>query len=173
MYDRPVNREPARQLIVTTPSDLEVVMTRVFPAPRELVFEAMTKPEHIRRWLRRAGDVMTICEVDLRPGGAWRYVWQLREGGEMAMYGVYQEVDAPRRVVNTEFFEGADFETMGAGTLNTLVLEENEGGTKMISTVLYKSREARDSAIRTGMEEGAAETFSHLDALLENLAGRS
>lgn len=157
-------------LVVTTPSDREIVMTRVFDAPRQLVFDAWTKPEHLVQWFGRRGDEMTVCEVDLRVGGAYRFVWRLREGGEMGMGGVYREVVPPERLVSTEVFEGEYFEQMGGGsTINTLTFEERDGKTTMTITSLYGSREARDAAIQTGMEEGAAEGFDRLAELLQTL----
>jgi uncharacterized protein YndB with AHSA1/START domain len=157
------------RLVLTTPSDLEIVMTRVFNAPRDLLFDAWTRPEHLKRWLGREGDEMIICEVDLRAGGTWRYVWRLREGTEMGMHGEYREVVRPERIVSIEVFEGADFETMGGVTLNTLVFEEKDGRTTVISTSLYKSREDRDGALATGMEAGAAESMDRLVDLLAML----
>ena len=91
--------------LLSLPSDLEVAFTRTFDAPAQLVFDAFTRPEHIVRWLGRPGDKMTICEVDLRVGGKWRYFWQLREGGEMGISGEFREIDAPHRIVSTEAFD--------------------------------------------------------------------
>lgn len=156
-------------LVVTTPSDREIVMTREFDAPRRLVFDAWTKAEHIKNWFGRRGDIMTVCEVDLRVGGAWRYVWRLREGGEMGMHGEYREIAPPERLVSTEEFEGADAETM-APAVNTLTLEERHGTTTMRTGSLYGSREARDAVIATGMETGAAESFDRLAELLATLS---
>ncbi len=157
-------------LQLTTPSDLEIVMTRRFPAARELVFDAFTKPEHITRWLGRAGDVMSVCEVDLRPGGAWRYVWQLREGGEMGMYGVFSDVSRPDRLVTTENFDEPFFEAMGSGTVNTTAFEEAGDSTTVTITVLYKTRKQRDAVLQSGMRDGAAESFDRLEALLAAMA---
>jgi uncharacterized protein YndB with AHSA1/START domain len=157
-------------LIVTTPSDLEIRMTRTFDAPRQLVFDAWTRPEHMRRWLGRRGDTMPVCEIDLRVGGGYRVVWRLREGGEMGMHGVYKEIVPPERLVSTEVFEGPEFEAMGGESLNTLVLEEHDGRTLMTITSLYQSREARDGVLRTGMEKGAGESFDRLEELLRTLA---
>jgi uncharacterized protein YndB with AHSA1/START domain len=158
---------------VTLPSDLEVAMTRSVEAPRPLVFDAFTKPEHIRRWLGRQGDTMPICEVDLRVGGAWRYVWSLREGGEMGMRGEFREIVAPERIVTTEEFDEPFFEAMGAGTINTTTFEERDGKTRLTITALYKSREARDSALQTGMEDGLDEGFGRLAELLQTLQSSS
>jgi uncharacterized protein YndB with AHSA1/START domain len=165
-----MRQQPSSKLTVTTPSDTEIVMTREFAAPRSLVFEAFTKPEHTRLWLGREGDTMSVCEVDLRAGGAWRYRWQLQEGGEMGMYGAFLEIEAPGRLVQTEHFEGEFFEVMGGGTVNTLVLEEREGVTLMTATVVYKSREARDGVLQTPMEQGAGESFDRLEELLAGLS---
>jgi uncharacterized protein YndB with AHSA1/START domain len=158
--------QPTAGLVVSTPSDLEIVMVRSFNAPRALVFDAFTRPDLIRRWLGRRGDEMTVCEVDLRVGGRWRYVWRLREGNEMGMQGEFREIVVPERIVQTEVFEGPDFTTMGEGTLNTLVLEERGGITTVTITALYQSREARDGALATGMEEGAGESYDRLAELL-------
>lgn len=164
-----MTQEQSSRLIVTTSSDLDVVMTREFDAPRQLVFDTFTKPEHLVQWLGREGDEMAVCEVDLRPGGRYRYVWRLREGGEMGMGGVFREVEPPSRLVNTEAFEGEAFEVMGGGTVNTTVFEERDGRTRVTVTVLYNSREAREAALGTGMEVGAGESYDRLAALLSTL----
>src|SRR5687767_4883422 len=93
-------------LKVTTPSDREIAMTRVFDAPRKLVFDALTKPELVKRWLVRTGWSMPVCEIDLRVGGTYRYVWRKGDNGpEMGMRGVYREVVRPERIVATEVFD--------------------------------------------------------------------
>jgi len=160
----------SKGLTVTLPSDLEIVMTRVFDAPRHLVFDAWTKPEHLKRWFGPRGWTMPVCEIDLRPGGPWRFFMRKDDGSEMGMYGEYREVVPPERLVSTEFFEGAEFEEMGGGTINTLTFEERGGQTTMTTTVLYKSREARDAVLQTGMEDGVAESFDRLAELLQTLA---
>ena len=150
----------------TTPSDREIVATRVFDAPRRLVFEAHTSPEHLPHWmLGPDGWTMPVCEVDLRPGGAWHFVWRRQDGTEMEMGGVYMEVVPPERLVNTESW-GGDWPE----TLNTLVLAEEDGRTTLASTVLYPSREARDAALRTGMKEGWSAGFDRLDEHLRTMA---
>jgi uncharacterized protein YndB with AHSA1/START domain len=155
-----------RSLNVTLPSDLEIRMTRVFDAPRQMVFDAFTKPELIKQWFGRRGDTLPVCEVDFRVGGSYRYVFALREGGEMAMHGEYLEIAPPERLVNTEIFD--EFADMGAG-INTMVLEERDGITTMTMTSRYDSREARDAVIDSGMEGGANETFDRLAELLGSL----
>lgn len=150
----------------TTPSDTELRMTRVFDAPRGLVWDAFTKPEHIARWmLGPEGWTMPVCEVDLRPGGAWHFVWRKDDGSEMEMTGVYREVAQPERLVNTERW-GGDWPE----TLNTMVLTEDGGRTTTATTMRYPSREARDAATETGMKDGADRSFDLLDDLLRSLA---
>ena len=155
--------------LLSLPSDMEVALTRSFEAPARLVFDCFTKPEHIALWLGRPGDTMPVCEVDLRVGGRWRYVWSLREGGEMGTGGEFREIEAPSRIVTTEAFEEPYFEMMGAGTLNTTTFVEREAKTTVTITSLYKSREARDGALQTGMEGGVDIGFQRLAELLRSL----
>jgi len=159
-------------LTITMPSDLEIVMTRVFDAPRHHVFDASTKPERLTRWFGPRDWTMPVCEIDLRPGGAWRFFMRKDDGSEMGMHGVYREVAPPERLVTTEIFDGDNFEEMGSGTLNTLIFEERDGKTTMTATVLYKSREDRDAVIQAPMEQGAAESFDRLAELLETLTAK-
>ena len=158
------------QTTLTTPSDREVAMTRVFDAPRELVFEAWTSPEHVPHWLLGPeGWEMPVCEIDLRPGGPWRYVWRKADGTEMEMEGDFNEVAPPERIINTERW-GGDWPE----TLNTVTFTEEDGRTTVTINVLYPSQEARDAAIGTGMVDGASESFARLDERLRSLveAGR-
>ena len=152
-------------LEVTTPSDREIVMTRVFDAPRHLVFDAWTNPKHLPRWmLGPEGWTMPVCEIDLRPGGTWRFVWRRSDGTEMEMRGRYREVMPPERLVSTESW-GGDWPE----TLNTLLLSEEDGRTTVTNTILYPSKEARDAALKTGMKEGVAASYDRLAALLTSL----
>jgi uncharacterized protein YndB with AHSA1/START domain len=149
----------------TTPSDREVVATRVVDAPRQLVWECWTSPKHLPHWLLGPeGWTMPICEIDLRVGGAWHYGWRGPNGQEMEMHGVYREIVPPERLVHTERW-GGDWPE----AINTLVLTEEDGRTLMTATVLYPSKEARDAAIGTGMEGGWARSYELLD---EYLLGR-
>jgi uncharacterized protein YndB with AHSA1/START domain len=141
----------------TTPSDREIVMTRDFDAPRELVFQAWTNPEHVPHWFGPRGTTVPLCEIDLRPGGAWRYVLHSPDGSEMGMGGVYQEISPPERLVTTESFDDYPGES-----LNRFVLTEEDGKTTLTVTVLYESKEIRDAVIESGMQSGAAETFDRL-----------
>jgi uncharacterized protein YndB with AHSA1/START domain len=151
----------------TTPSDREILGTRVVDAPRELVWEAWTNPEHVPHWLLGPeGWTMPVCEIDLRPGGAWHFVWRRSDGTEMEMRGEYREVEPPERLVHTESW-GGDWPE----TLNTLILSEEDGKTTMAQTILYPSQEARDAAFATGMTKGASISFERLDAYLRTMAG--
>jgi len=158
----------AAALQITLPSDVEIALTRVFAAPRQLVFDAWTKPELLRRWLLGPpGWTMPVCEVDFRVGGRYRYVWRRADGGEMAMGGVHVEIEPPERIVTTQLF---DEDWTGGETVGTLVLTEKDGQTTVVNTVLYASRAARDAALNTGMAEGMAAGYEKLDALLVTLA---
>lgn len=153
--------------IITTPSDLEAVLTRDFDAPRRLVWEAFTNPEHIARWmLGPPGWTMPVCENDLRPGGMWHYVWRKNDGSEMEMTGVNREVVLHERIVNTEKW-GPEWPE----TVNTVVFTDHEGGTRVTTTVRYPSREARDAAMKTGMKSGAEQSYARLDEVLRSMAG--
>ncbi|HSB69052.1 MAG TPA: SRPBCC family protein [Candidatus Methylomirabilis sp.] len=150
----------------TTPSDREVVMRRVVTAPRRLVFEAWTNPEHLRQWMLGPGGwSMPVCEIDLRPGGSWHFVWRRSDGTEMEMRGVYREITPPERLVSTESW-GGDWPE----TLNTLVLSEKDGKATIALTVLYPSQEAREAALKTGMRDGVSESFDRLAEYLRTMA---
>lgn len=154
----------AGNLKVTTSGDREIVMTRVFDAPRKLVFDAFTKPELVKQWLLGPpGWSMPVCEIDLRVGGAYRYVWRKAGAPDMGMGGVYREVVAPERVVCTEKFDQAWYPGEAVGTL---VLVEQSGKTTVTQTVLYQSQEARDGILKSGMEKGVAASYDRLAELL-------
>src|SRR5687767_13784241 len=158
-------------LRVTTPGDREVAMTRVFAAPRRLVFDAWTRPELLRRWLYGPSDdwSLAVCDVDLRVGGAIRWVWRGPDGREMGMRGVYRQVAPPDRLVHSEIF---DEDWTGGETLVTIDFAERDGKTTVTMTVLYSSREARDGAMKTGMEDGMAVGYDRLDAILAAMAAK-
>jgi uncharacterized protein YndB with AHSA1/START domain len=156
-------------LKVTTPSDREVLMTRVFDAPRRLVWDAMAKPELIKRWLfGPPGWEMTTCEEDLRVGGGFRWAWRGPNGETMAMHGVYREVVPPERIVRTESFDFGCPSQAGE-QVGTLVLTEQGGKTYLSLSVLYPAKEARDGAIASGMEHGVAAGYDRLDEILATL----
>ena len=153
-------------LQITTPSDREIVMLRVFNAPRRLVFEAWTSPKYVPQWLLGPpGWTMPVCEIDLRPGGAWHFVWRQADGTEMEMRGMYREVVPPERVVSTETWGGEWPET-----LNTVVFFEEDGKTSVAITILYPSKQARDAALKSGMTKGAGMSYDRLAGLLASLA---
>lgn len=154
---------------VSTPSDTDIHMTRVFDAPRQLVFDAMTKPEHVRRWWGCLSEnhSVTVCEIDLRVGGAWKFVHRGPEGEYPSFYGVYKEIDAPGRLVYTEIFEPYP----DGESLVTQVLTEENGKTRLDLTARYESIEVRDMVIKTGMEKGAAISYDRLEDLVIELQG--
>ena len=153
-------------LSVTTPSDREIVMTRVFDAPRHLVFEAWTKPEHLLRWFGPHSCPLVACEIDFCVGGAWRYVLRRPDGRDMVMRGVYQEIKRPERLISTESFDDYPGESV-----NTMTFSEENGKTTLTSRVLYGSKEIRDAVIRSGMERGASETYDRLEEHVRTMAG--
>ena len=158
-------------LKVTTPSDREITMTRVFDAPRTLVFDAHTKPELVKQWLLGPpGWSMPVCEMDVRVGGTYRWVWRHdRNGTEMGMGGVYREIVQPERLVTSERFDEAWYPGEG---LNTLVLVERGGRTTLTQTMRYESREARDAVLKSGMEKGVAASYDRLADLLASTPAR-
>jgi uncharacterized protein YndB with AHSA1/START domain len=151
----------------TTPSDREIVLTRLFDAPRQLVFEAMTKPEHVKRWWGILDDrySVPVCEIDLRVGGKWRFVGRGPHGEGPEFYGVYREVAAPDRVVFTEIYAAfPDVESVV-----TAVLTEEQGKTRLTASCQYPSIEVRDAVIKSGMERGAAISYDRLEDVAREL----
>ena len=155
-------------LKVTTPSDREIAMTRVFNAPRRLVFDALTKPELVQRWLLGPpGWTMPVCEIELRVGSAFRFVWRRdADGTQMGISGVYREILAPERIVNTEKFDEPWYPGEAVVT-NALV--EQDGKTTLTLTVRYESREIRDGVLKSPMEQGVAASYDRLDEVLTSL----
>jgi uncharacterized protein YndB with AHSA1/START domain len=158
-----------RPLTVETPSDHEVLVTRVFDAPRSLVWDCHTKPELLQRWLLGPeGWSMAVCEVDLRVGGKYHYRWRNdADGSEFGFNGVYREIEAPRRIVNTERPDGAEGEA-----LNTLVLTEAGGKTTLSLTMMFASKDARDAAVATGMTDGMEQSYQRIDQIAAQAASR-
>jgi uncharacterized protein YndB with AHSA1/START domain len=148
-----------------TPSDQDVVVTRVVGAPRRLVFDAMSSPVHVPHWASGPdGWTMPVCEIDLRPGGKWRYVYRKADGSEMTLQGTYREVSPPDRLVSTESW-GPEWPE----TVNTLEFAESGGRTTITMTIHYPSKAARDAALGTGMKHGLEIGFARLDELLATL----
>jgi len=148
-------------LKVTTRGDREIIMERVFDAPRELVWEAMTKPELVKRWYGPHGFHLVVCEIDFRVGGKWRYVLRTPDGRDMGQYGEFREIVKLERMVMTEGFD--DFPGVA---VDTVVFTEQAGKTKLTLTAEAPSKEARDAMIASGMEHGAAETYDRLNEML-------
>lgn len=148
-------------LQVATSGDREVVLTRVFDAPRHLVFAAFSRPELLKRWFGPRGWSLVVCEVDLRVGGTFRFVLRGPDGREMGMRGVYREIVPPERSVHMESFDDYPGESQV-----TAVFTEHDGKTTLTATVLYPSREVRDAVLNSGMEHGAAESYDRLAELL-------
>jgi uncharacterized protein YndB with AHSA1/START domain len=148
-------------LDVTTPTDREIVITRSFDAPCALVFEAWTKPEHVRHWWGWRTSTMITCEADVRPGGSWRYVTREENGMEVPFTGVYQEVTPPERVVHTEIFDVEPF-NQGDPAVTTVTFREENGRTTVTASTRFPSKETRDAVLGSGMETGAAESYDRL-----------
>ena len=155
-------------LQVSTPTDREIAMTRVFNAPRHLVFDAFFKPELLKRWFGPRGWSLSVCDVDYRVGGGFRFVLRGSDGKEMGMRGVYRELAPPDRSVHIESFD----DYPGESQVTTDFVEQN-GKTTMTVTVRYESQEIRDAVIKSGMEHGAAESYDKLAELLASAEGRS
>jgi uncharacterized protein YndB with AHSA1/START domain len=157
------------ELAVTMPSDKEIRMTRVFDAPRDLVFEAHTSCEHMSNWWGPRKYEFASCELDFRPGGTWRIVHRGPDGEEYGFHGEFREIVPPERIVWTFEFEGAP----GHVSVETLTLEEQDGKTTVTANSVFDSVEARDGMLNSGMESGAVETYERLDEYLEVLKGRA
>jgi uncharacterized protein YndB with AHSA1/START domain len=151
-------------LKVEARGDREIVMTRIFDAPRRLVFDAFTKPELLKRWLTGApGWSLEVCEIDLRVGGSLRYLWRGPADEEMGMRGVFREINPPDRIVGTEKFDQAWYPGEAVGTV---VFTEQGGQTTLTQTIVYESREARDIVLKSPMETGVSMSYNQLAALL-------
>jgi uncharacterized protein YndB with AHSA1/START domain len=154
---------------LTTPSDREIVMTRVFDAPRALVWEAYTDPKQIPQWWGLRSHTTIVDELDVRPGGKWRYIQRAADGAEYAFHGEYREIVPPSRLVSTFEFEGMP----GHVVVDTATFDEVDGKTRVTVTSLFASTEDRDGMLQSGMAEGANETWDRLAELLERLQDRT
>lgn len=169
--DPPTMNTTTGTLKITRPSDREIAMTRVFNAPRKLVFDAHTRPELIRRWLLGPeGWTMPVCEYDPKVGGKYRFVWRRdKDGTQMGMGGVLREIKPPERIVHTEKFDESWYP--GEAVVTTTFVEQG-GKTTLTTTVLYESKEARDVALQSDMEKGVEMSYDRLAELLEAQARR-
>ncbi len=151
--------------VITLPSDTEILITRVFDAPAELVYKALTTPELVKRWWGFETSEWLVCEVDLRVGGQWRFVIQERDM-EVGFHGEYKEIEAPYRFVSTEVYEGFP----EAGSLNTVTLDEVAGVTTMTTLVQHELKEHRDGQLASGMEGGMQVSYNRLEDLVRQAA---
>jgi uncharacterized protein YndB with AHSA1/START domain len=150
---------------VTLPADEQILITREFDAPKELVYKAWTTPELVKRWWSGERGEVTLAEIDLRVGGTWRFV-MTGEGFEVGFHGEYQEIVTNERIVSTEVFEGMP----DAASLNTLTLTETDGRTSLTILVQHSSKEHRDGHVNSGMEVGLQEALNALERVVRSLA---
>jgi len=159
----------AGTLDISTPSDREIRLTRVFDAPRKLVFDAYTKPELLTRWMGvMPGWTWAVCEIDLRVGGMFRYLWHGPDGIEMGMRGTSLEIARPHRIVATESFDQKWYE---GECVETVTLEENDGRTTLTMLLRYDNLAVRDAVLQSGATTGMEAGFTNLAALLPTLKG--
>jgi uncharacterized protein YndB with AHSA1/START domain len=153
---------------ITLPSDTEMLITRVFDAPAELIFTAWTTPELVKQWWGFETGEWLVCDVDLRVGGTWRWVVKERDM-EVGFHGEYREIDRPHRLVSTEAYEGAP-DPEGSASLNIMTLDEVDGVTTMTTLVQYPSQEIRDAVLESGMESGLQVSYDRLEELVRGMA---
>jgi uncharacterized protein YndB with AHSA1/START domain len=153
---------------VTLPTDRQILITREFDAPRHLVYKAWTTPELVKRWWHANRGQVTIAEIDLQVGGAWRYVSVTEDGMEVAFHGEYREIVPNERIVSTEVYEGIpDAEQHAA--LNTLTLTERDGRTLLTVLVEHPTKQGRDAHISSGMEPGMQDALDLLEQVAVSL----
>jgi uncharacterized protein YndB with AHSA1/START domain len=155
--------------VVTLPTDTQIKIVRAFDAPARLVFEAYTTPELVKRWWHARRGTATIADIDLRPGGTWRWVMVTHDGTEVAFHGEYREIEAGKRLVYTEIFEMPGL-TDDDAAVNTLTFDERDGRTTLTSITETQSRELRDAIIATGMEDGMQDAYDLLEEVAISLA---
>jgi len=151
--------------VVAEPGKHEILMTRDFDAPRALVFKAYTDPKLVSQWWGPKGATTTVDQMDVKPGGIWRYVQRDPDGSEYGFYGVYHQITAPERLVCTFEFEG----TPGHVLLETIIFEDHDGKTKLIDSLVFQSVADRDGMLQSGMEEGSEEGWDRFADLLKTL----
>ena len=156
-------------IAVSLPSDREILMTRTFDAPRDIVFDAHTRCEHLSRWWGRTGSTLAVCEIDFRPGGTWRFVERQSDGAEYGFRGEIREVVRPERIVQTFEFDGMP----GHISVETLTFTDRSGKTELSSPSVFDSKEDRDGMLQSGMEDGANETWDRLAELVASIAASS
>jgi uncharacterized protein YndB with AHSA1/START domain len=160
---------PRNKMVLSTPSDLEIMMVREFNAPRNLIFEAFTKPEHVRQWWGPCTLTMIVCDMDVRVGGAYRYELKDQDGNLSPFKGVYQEITPPSKLVYTFIYDVEPYNSHTATV--TITFDESGGATKMTEVISCESVMARDGILGSGMEYGAAMAMDQLEDLLARLQG--
>jgi len=157
-----------KALTIAATTDREILMSRRFQAPPQLLFDAFTKPELVSQWLLGPpGWTMPVCEIDLRVGGAYRYVWRGTDGTEIGVGGVFREITPPERLVATEKYDMAWYP--GEAEI-TMVFEDDDGATWMKTFMKYESKAARDAVLASPMESGVSDSYNRLDTLLAQYA---
>ncbi|MDV6235106.1 SRPBCC family protein [Leptospira ellisii] len=160
-------RQHINHLHVSAEGKTDLLITRLFNAPRNLVFDTMTKPELLKRWFHGPpGWTLNVCEVDLRVNGKYRYVWNSENGSTLGMGGIFTEIEAPKRYVATEAFDQSWYP--GEAVNITTLIEQGEQ-TKLHLLVRYQSKEARDGVLRSPMEQGLSYGYDRLEEYLETL----
>ena len=154
--------------VVTLPGETQIHVTRDFNAPKDLVYRALTEPDLIRRWWNAKRGEVTVCDVDLKVGGGWRYVMVTEDGREVAFHGTYREIVPNERLVYTEVFEMPGVSDDDA-TINTLTLDERDGHTALTSITECHTAEVRDMIIATGMEAGMQDAYDLLEEVAISL----
>ena len=167
MTNHPSFNDRFGSAVVTLPSDTQIQITRLFEAPAAIIFEAWTTPDLVRRWWGSDDAPLTVCDIDLRVGGHWRYAMD-HDGAEIGWHGTYQLIDAPNRLVSTEVFEGFP----DGEAVNALTLDEADGTTTLQVVVQHQSKANRDGHIASGMEAGMQRTLDRLNTLASERARR-
>jgi uncharacterized protein YndB with AHSA1/START domain len=153
---------------VTLPADDQILITREFNAPKHLVYEAWTTPELVKRWWNAKRGEVTICDIDLRVGGSWRWVMETEDGFEVGFHGEYREIVPNERIVSTEVYEGIS-DAEAHASLNTMTLSEVDGSTTLTILVQHKSKQDRDAHIESGMEAGMQDAMDLLEQVAISL----
>lgn len=159
------------KLEVTLPSDREIQFVRDFDAPRDLVWDVFTKPEHIKQWWGNSRLTMTVCEMDLRVGGSYRFVGRTPDGNEVPFKGEHREIVPRERLVFTEIFDVPPYDQFPSQV--TAVFTEHGDKTRVTITMLHVNKEVRDAVIATGMEQGAAESYDYAERVMARLRERA
>ena len=154
--------------VITLPSDTEILIERKFDAPAALVFDAYTTPAHVQRWWGFESSEWLVCDIDLRVGGAWRFVTREEGGLEVGFHGEYRTISRPTRLVATEVFEGAPDPAPGDEAINDLTLTEVDGVTTLSLRCSYPSKDVRDMVIESGMETGLQVSYDRLEDLVRS-----